>query len=298
MFSAGGFVESVLGRFTIVVLFTTVVALVLFMLFLLNRVVPPVWLKYAVVTATGLGAGFSTRRLLAGRNSVIKTLSIAGALVIALGLLNFFSRGFVGFDLFRVYPSLPWWDGWLSLALASGVAWLALRGWSRAPRPVHVEPRLAAPPPAALVPEPHPPARVRTSTSQPRTRVRAGAGQPRPTVHAGAGRPRARVRAGTSSFATTWASFRAQLSAMFPPARRTSPPARRRKLDARPAPKPRRRHAVQLSAREEHVCPYCLDKVVKNDPRGVKICKVCKTWHHADCWAITGVCQVPHQYVN
>jgi hypothetical protein len=36
--------------------------------------------------------------------------------------------------------------------------------------------------------------------------------------------------------------------------------------------------------------------VTKRDPRGVKICKVCKTWHHADCWAITGVCQVPHEY--
>jgi ribosomal protein L37AE/L43A len=55
---------------------------------------------------------------------------------------------------------------------------------------------------------------------------------------------------------------------------------------------------VLLSGEEEHVCPYCLEEVVKNDRRGVKVCKVCKTWHHGDCWAITGVCQVPHQYVN
>jgi ribosomal protein L37AE/L43A len=45
---------------------------------------------------------------------------------------------------------------------------------------------------------------------------------------------------------------------------------------------------------EEHRCPYCLDPVSRNDPRGVKECDVCHTLHHADCWAITGVCQVPH----
>jgi hypothetical protein len=26
----------------------------------------------------------------------------------------------------------------------------------------------------------------------------------------------------------------------------------------------------------------------------VKKCEVCNTLHHADCWAITGMCQVPH----
>jgi hypothetical protein len=45
---------------------------------------------------------------------------------------------------------------------------------------------------------------------------------------------------------------------------------------------------------EEHRCPYCLDAVARTDPRGVKECEVCHTLHHADCWAITGICQVPH----
>ena len=51
---------------------------------------------------------------------------------------------------------------------------------------------------------------------------------------------------------------------------------------------------IQLAMVEEHRCPYCLDPVSRNDPRGVKECDVCHTLHHADCWAITGVCQVPH----
>lgn len=44
----------------------------------------------------------------------------------------------------------------------------------------------------------------------------------------------------------------------------------------------------------EDRCPYCLDIVKRNDPRGVRVCDVCGTPHHADCWSITGKCQVPH----
>ena len=57
----------------------------------------------------------------------------------------------------------------------------------------------------------------------------------------------------------------------------------------------RRKAAIQFaSVVEEHRCPYCLDTVTRADPRGVKECEVCRSLHHADCWAITGMCQVPH----
>ncbi len=55
-----------------------------------------------------------------------------------------------------------------------------------------------------------------------------------------------------------------------------------------------RKPKLQLSVFEEHRCPYCLDMVKRNDPRGIKECDVCHSLHHADCWAITGQCQVPH----
>ena len=53
---------------------------------------------------------------------------------------------------------------------------------------------------------------------------------------------------------------------------------------------------VHLVGETEHRCPYCLETVVRNDPRGVRVCPICHTHHHADCWAVTGTCQVPHQY--
>ena len=56
----------------------------------------------------------------------------------------------------------------------------------------------------------------------------------------------------------------------------------------------RRKAHIQFALVEEHRCPYCLDAVTHNDSRGVKECEVCHTLHHADCWAITGMCQVPH----
>jgi hypothetical protein len=58
--------------------------------------------------------------------------------------------------------------------------------------------------------------------------------------------------------------------------------------------RPKRRPEVQFASAEEHRCPYCLEIVQPDDPRGVVECKICHTLHHADCWAITGTCQVPH----
>lgn len=55
-----------------------------------------------------------------------------------------------------------------------------------------------------------------------------------------------------------------------------------------------RRHLVKLSREEEHRCPYCLEIIEPDDPRGTVECRICHTLHHADCWAITGACQVPH----
>jgi ribosomal protein L37AE/L43A len=55
-----------------------------------------------------------------------------------------------------------------------------------------------------------------------------------------------------------------------------------------------RQKSVQFSTNQEDRCPYCLEPIQPNDPRGVTECKVCHTLHHADCWAITGICQVPH----
>lgn len=60
------------------------------------------------------------------------------------------------------------------------------------------------------------------------------------------------------------------------------------------APENGNHNGARIVSTVEDRCPYCFDIVKKNDPRGVKKCEICGTPHHADCWAITGKCQVPH----
>jgi ribosomal protein L37AE/L43A len=57
-----------------------------------------------------------------------------------------------------------------------------------------------------------------------------------------------------------------------------------------------RNNNVKLTGTEDHRCPYCLEEVRKNDPRGIVICPDCGTWHHRDCWEITGSCQIAHKH--
>jgi ribosomal protein L37AE/L43A len=75
-------------------------------------------------------------------------------------------------------------------------------------------------------------------------------------------------------------------------------PGRIKPIKAAPVITPKRRRSrkarVQLALLEEHRCPYCLETVTRNDPRGVMECNICHTLHHKDCWDITGTCQVPH----
>jgi hypothetical protein len=53
--------------------------------------------------------------------------------------------------------------------------------------------------------------------------------------------------------------------------------------------------SVRVIGKAEDRCPYCLEVVEHNDPRGVVVCDVCHTPHHRDCWVEAGErCQVPH----
>lgn len=70
---------------------------------------------------------------------------------------------------------------------------------------------------------------------------------------------------------------------------RPAPPARTRRTR-----RASRRSSIRLASAVDYLCPYCLSPVDPNDDRGVVTCPICHTPHHADCWAVTGSCQVPH----
>jgi len=79
--------------------------------------------------------------------------------------------------------------------------------------------------------------------------------------------------------------------------REAAPNSKRRRFVRRRSTQPTRANrddGPRVMAVVEDRCPYCLDVIKRNDPRGVRTCEVCGTPHHADCWSITGKCQVPH----
>jgi hypothetical protein len=54
-------------------------------------------------------------------------------------------------------------------------------------------------------------------------------------------------------------------------------------------------NGVKVTGAAGERCPYCLEDIESNDPRGVVVCEICGSPHHADCWeAGGGMCQVPH----
>lgn len=256
------FVESAVGRITLCVLFTTLVGAGLTLLFVLPARFSPFLLKFAVIIGLGLAASFITRRLLAHHSAALRAVTAMFACIIALAVLSPLTLGFVGLNLLRSYAIATPLDAGIQLLVAGLAVAAGQAAWAPIRRTVMVEPRESVD--VTLTTPPPSAARGRVRTDVRRT------APPAPQ-----------------------ASF---FSRLFAPA---SPAPARKLRSATPARKRAARGAgITLSAREQHVCPYCLEPVTKNDRRGVKICKICKTWHHADCWEITGVCQVPHAYQN
>lgn len=261
------FVESALGRLTLCVLFTTLVGLGLTLLFVLPTGFSPFLLKFVVIIGVGLAASFITRRLLGQRSAALRAVGALFASLIALGVLSPLTQGFIGLNLLHPYAIATPLDAAIQLVVVGLAAWAGQVAWARQRTTVLVEPR------------------------QPREALeltRTAAPPPAP-------RPAARVRTRAAAQPGRWQRL---VSRLLPPAAPTRKLRSVKPARTRAARGAARGNGITLSAQEQHVCPYCLEPVTKRDPRGVKICKICKTWHHADCWEITGVCQVPHAYQN
>ena len=139
---------------------------------------------------------------------------------------------------------------------------------------------------------------ARTSTAQSsrqpaRTSAASSSSQPaQASASASSRQPARRRRAAAATGSTAAASAPAPAAPLSinltprAPDRPAKPAKRRRTLFAR--------RKVRLGAEQTAVCPYCLEEVKPNDPRGKVVCQICGTAHHADCWAITGKCEVPH----
>ncbi|NPV87154.1 MAG: hypothetical protein HPY45_14245 [Anaerolineae bacterium] len=298
-------ISDLFSRMLLVVIFTAAAAGAFVLLFSRRTALHPLLFKAISIAAIGLAAGFSARWLLRGSVPLLRLMTALGTLLAILAVLGIWSQGFMGIALLRANTSAPDWHSLWQLALGGAAVCLPLFAWSGM--------------------------RIRRSTrrraSRPPKSRRSGCTRAWKTALRNTA---AFVHELQSPF-TQLSAFvqRVFRSAPAPAARRSSSPAparvpappsplRRNSTPLAPTPpqaalrirsavqKPlsvqpaRQRHhknaTVQLLGMEEHRCPYCLDLVLPDDPRGDVVCAICGAHHHQDCWDITGACQVPHNH--
>jgi len=261
--------SSLPGRVVLVVFSVVVTAAVFSLIFVVNVTILDFVLKYTLVAALGMISGASSRRMLAANTGLLRFLTAVAALLAGLAVLQPLTYGFAGLHIVRHNPNQPDWDGLTQFGLGLLIAWLPLLAW-----PPSV--------PAGRVVAPQKP----KPAAKPRRGRASQSAKPRPSLQAN-------FRAAVTA-PKRWA-----LSVLPSPGVKLNKPSMVKPRRKKPRWKARRNAniQVQLVGAEEHNCPFCLELVDKTDPRGVKVCPTCNTHHHADCWAITGTCQVPHEYV-
>lgn len=310
-------VASLPGRISLAVGTTLVISALIPFFFLAN---PNHYFPALTIVADlfiGIVAGLSARLLMAKSPLGIKILVAFISVLGSLWLLASLTLGVAGILFSALNRLEPQASARLGLAMLS--AWLALQAWRQPPSSKKSRGNQASKP-SRQQQTPPAPVKIKPPTKK--------APKASPKKSAGLGRKKLTVtmRRWLAKSTSVWKGYTQDaglhLQRMGGNVRKALTPTQhwaknslvnlrtrliRQKLSAPSSllrlrqPKARNVQAVnksiiRLTGAEEHRCPYCLEIVLENDARGVKICPVCGTYHHADCWSITGVCQVPHQH--
>jgi hypothetical protein len=240
------------------------------------------WMTIFVILGVGLAAGAGSRFLFYKWSGFVRFFLMLVVLFAALFVIGIYTNWQIG-----IGPLNPWFVGeidpyeLIQLGGALLVASIALEAWWK---------------PASRILDDAAPEVRRSSRSRHREQTPVAASMqsmprssplqvrpPEQLTYQAKGRSRLKFAKAARSRGRTIPAAEKLVLARTPQHTRS----RRKRLFSR---KPQ----LQISMYEEHKCPFCLEDVKRNDPRGVKKCEVCNTLHHADCWAITGFCQVPH----
>ena len=240
------------------------------------------WMTVLAISTVGLACGSAARINFFQSSILIRFFIMLLALPLGLFTLGVLTNWQIG-----IGPLNPWaagnipQDELIQLIGAFVVALICLSAW-RKPSPKLID-EVAEAQPVRRNREPVTPpvvvaAPIIPAPAQPRRSSRASKARSQPKtpprlkfMKAQKVRSKTRPRAEKLILSQTKAPSRSKLKKLFS-----------------------RKPHLQISLYEEHRCPFCLEDVKANDPRGVKKCEVCNTLHHADCWEITGFCQVPH----
>ncbi len=282
------------------------------MLYVYQAAPSTIGVRYAWLAALGVATGLFSRIVLGRHTGALRFASALFSVVAGLWVADWITRGFIGFEIFDFDHPTPDIASLTELGIGWLTALVALRAWKK--RPEKAMPAAPQPEPVPLpAPQPAPVLTTRPAATQVYpVHVRlAGA----------ADRTRTNLRAAIApviSRITNWPPKRVNQPVSLNLSQRvasepaghlmvvSNQPALKSVAVSPPPAKPlnprqvkRRKkknydNNVKLVGAESHRCPFCLEDIDQNDPRGVKICPICKTYHHADCWDVTGMCQIPH----
>ncbi len=231
--------------------------------YILNEAIDPVVLTVASDVGMGLAAGLAARFSLPRRSAVLRWLVALFGLCTGLIFMGWLSRGLLGVNLIDRVSMAPDWDGLQRFALGALAAWPAVSAWNKVRRRRRIP--------------------SQSSSYAPTTgRVVRRRGNSRGNARVKSKRALAMSVPATSS--RTHSGGHTRLHKSRPQTATTKSSRRTKRINS----------SIRLATKVEHRCPYCLEEVNPNDPRGVVECETCHTLHHADCWGVTGTCQVPH----
>lgn len=310
-------VESQFGRICLVIGTTLVTTSISPIIFLMNKIIAPLAIKIVVVLAIGIVAGLSARILMAKSTWWFKFILTCTSILLGLWLLAILTMGYAGIPFH--HSNRINLQEITQFGTAALPAWLVLQAW-RQPQPPK-KPSVKQPQKSArqlqtrsLAIKIKPPSKKKTKASLGKTPNLSGKkltismrrwlakgdslwkGY---TQDAGLKLQRMSRHIQKALNPTRkWAknslsTLRTQLTRQKLVLSSSMPKLRQVKTKQSQASN---KSIIRLTGAEEHRCPYCLEIVQENDARGVQVCPICGTFHHADCWAITGVCQVPHHH--
>lgn len=257
-------------KLVVILSFVIGIAVFISLLNLHQKNLSPLWMTTFAILSVGLAVGSSTRAVFYEWSGYVRFFAVVFIVPLGLFILGFLTGWEMG-----VGPLDPWLrkvidrEQLIQLGGALLVAILCLEAWWKP------HPKIEDVPDFRGISDQREPVPTAVSIQSPR---------PRSSSHVQPGRswtPKFLKARKTRSNKTPVVS-----KLTFGRAAQSARPKHKRLFSRKPK--------LQLSVFEEHRCPYCLDVVKRNDPRGIKECDVCHSLHHADCWAITGQCQVPH----
>jgi hypothetical protein len=257
--------------------------------------------RYAFLTALGVSSGLFTRLILSKYTGVLRFLTALFAVIVALWVAEWVTGGYIGMKVIDLNHPYPDYASLIEMGTPWLTAVLTLRAWKKRPQKVMtvkeepVQKPLPPPIPASTKVKPvhlhelkkrqinlrgvfTPVSRRLKSWTE---RAKGLPGKLNENgAHVNIGRPVA-----------------SEPMVITPPPIKPEVVSTSNRLAVKAKRKSQRikdDDNVKLVGAEEHRCPFCLEEIDLNDPRGVKVCHICKTYHHADCWDVTGMCQVPH----